>query len=467
MSFDSGRFDAVIAGGGIYGILLALEGASRGKRVLLAERDDFGSGASSNHLRTIHGGLRYLQSLDLRRAVISNRERLWWLRNFPDLVRPVTCLMPLHGNGMRRPEAFRAAFLLAHRLGLSRDGEGRIHPMRIVPAAEVRIRLPWCRRSGLEGGAEWHDAFMPWPHRVLAELLHWSESAGAVVRNRMELASARLSTTRNDADRWRITVTNRRTGESRDIAARWLINATGSAVDEVVQRTLDRARNRTLAPTLAWGLLLDRPPLSECSVAVSAPGRNRRTWFIHPYHGRVLAGTGHAGLPPGESPPARVPEAWLQSTLEDLNDAIPGAALAPEQVAHVFRGVLPGTRAGSERLLKHPQIVDHGRTDGAPGAWTVIGVKFTEAPSVARLLWDRILDDRSRSLPPRPRPVAVPSIEQARAMSDEALARALHRVAAAEWQPDAGDLVWRRTDLWMDERQARRAAALSTARQAG
>ena len=34
------KFDAVIIGGGVYGILLALEGASRGQRVLLVERDE-------------------------------------------------------------------------------------------------------------------------------------------------------------------------------------------------------------------------------------------------------------------------------------------------------------------------------------------------------------------------------------------------------------------------------------------
>ena len=41
----------------------------------MACRSDFGSGASFNHLRTIHGGLRYLQSLDLRRARESVHER--------------------------------------------------------------------------------------------------------------------------------------------------------------------------------------------------------------------------------------------------------------------------------------------------------------------------------------------------------------------------------------------------------
>jgi len=46
-------------------------------------------------------------------------------------------------------------------------------------------------------------------------------------------------------------------------------------------------------------------------------------------------------------------------------------------------------------------------------------------------------------------------------MSDEQLATALRGIAEAEWDATASDLVWRRTDLWMDRIQARRAADLA------
>ena len=61
-------FDVLVVGGGIYGLTIAYDCAQRGLSVALIERGDFGSGASFNHLRTIHGGLRYLQTLDIGRA---------------------------------------------------------------------------------------------------------------------------------------------------------------------------------------------------------------------------------------------------------------------------------------------------------------------------------------------------------------------------------------------------------------
>src|ERR1700755_563787 len=88
-------FDVLVVGGGIYGLTIAYDAAQRGLSVALVERDDFGSGASFNHLRTIHGGLRYLQTLDFARARESVRERRTLARIAPRLVRAVPFVLPL------------------------------------------------------------------------------------------------------------------------------------------------------------------------------------------------------------------------------------------------------------------------------------------------------------------------------------------------------------------------------------
>src|SRR6195952_2988314 len=85
-------FDVLVVGGGIYGLTIAYDAAQRGLSVALVERNDFGSGSSFNHLRTIHGGLRYLQTLDIRRARESVRERATLARIAPHAVRPMPFL---------------------------------------------------------------------------------------------------------------------------------------------------------------------------------------------------------------------------------------------------------------------------------------------------------------------------------------------------------------------------------------
>ena len=138
-------FDLLVVGGGIYGLTIAYDAAQRGLTVALIERDDFGSGSSFNHLRTIHGGLRYLQTLDIRRARESVRERRTLARIAPHAVRPLPFALPLYRSLRTGKTAMRAGFLLDRLVAFDRNTRrGR----RSSPAGWTR-RLPLRSRSAL------------------------------------------------------------------------------------------------------------------------------------------------------------------------------------------------------------------------------------------------------------------------------------------------------------------------------
>ena len=80
-----------------------------GLTTILIEQRDFAWGTSSRSSKLVHGGLRYLQSADLRRFSQSTRERSWLMRSFPEHCAPLDCLMPLYDRGLRRPLTFGAA----------------------------------------------------------------------------------------------------------------------------------------------------------------------------------------------------------------------------------------------------------------------------------------------------------------------------------------------------------------------
>src|SRR5260221_14305719 len=105
-------FDILIVGGGIYGLTIAYDAAQRGLSVALVEQQDFGSGTSFNHLRTIHGGLRYLQSLDVGRPRESVRERRTVARIAPHPAQPMPFAIPLYRSLLRGKLAIRARFAL-------------------------------------------------------------------------------------------------------------------------------------------------------------------------------------------------------------------------------------------------------------------------------------------------------------------------------------------------------------------
>src|SRR5437868_15319843 len=114
-------FDVLVIGGGVYGLIIACDAAQRGLAVALIDQHDFGSGSSFNHLRTIHGGLRYLQTLDLARARESIRERRTLARIAPHAVRPVPFAVPLYRSIVRNKPVMRAGFLLDRAIAIGRN----------------------------------------------------------------------------------------------------------------------------------------------------------------------------------------------------------------------------------------------------------------------------------------------------------------------------------------------------------
>ena len=115
------HFDLLIIGGGINGVAAAWEASLRGLKTALVERRDFGAETSAGSLKIVHGGLRYLQHLDLRRMRESIRERSTLLYVAPHLVYPLPFLVPTYGHLLKGPELMAAAVLANEVISLDRN----------------------------------------------------------------------------------------------------------------------------------------------------------------------------------------------------------------------------------------------------------------------------------------------------------------------------------------------------------
>ncbi len=92
----SGNFDLLVIGGGVNGCGIARDAAGRGLRVALCEAGDLAQATSSASTKLFHGGLRYLEFLEVRlvREALIERERL--LRAMPHISWPLRFVLPLH-----------------------------------------------------------------------------------------------------------------------------------------------------------------------------------------------------------------------------------------------------------------------------------------------------------------------------------------------------------------------------------
>ncbi len=149
-------WDVVIVGGGIVGAGALLDAATRGLHAALIEQDDIASGTSSRSSRLIHGGLRYLEQLQigLVREGLAERGRL--LRNAPHLVTLEPQLfpdpwhpVPEQGVLRRGSDAVRPSGCPPRRRMAPPVERRRDHRDRPVPATQGpawRVALP--RRHG-------------------------------------------------------------------------------------------------------------------------------------------------------------------------------------------------------------------------------------------------------------------------------------------------------------------------------
>lgn len=445
-------YDLIIVGGGIYGVMLTLEAVLRGLRPLLLEREDFGGATSFNSLRIVHGGLRYLQTLDLKRHVESVQERRWFLANFPDLASPLPCLMPLYGKGVRRKSIFRAAMLINDLLSINRnDGvrEDRSIPRgKVISKAETVAAFPDVDATNLQGAALWHDAAIPDSQRVVMELLRWAAHYGADAANYMQVSA--LSIKDNVAGG--VVAQDREFGSEWSFRAPVVINSAGPWSEDMAEKMGGKA-DRWFWPSLAWNILTDKPALSECALALTPPRAGGPTYFLHPWKGRLLIGTGHAPWNGAVDNPITSGE-QIEATLDDINASVPGLALTPANVERVFAGLLPAAGPHSARLSTKPAVVDHSKSGGPRGLVSICGVKFTTARRVAAHTLDKVFGaKRAGGGSGSPRPHAAQAWQSGTVdFSDDGANQryreGLGRLVADESPMNLRDVVFRRTDLW-------------------
>lgn len=363
--------DLVVIGGGIQGATLALEASRRGLNSLLIERGDLGGETTGSSLRIVHGGLRYLQSLNLPRFWESVAERRWFLRGFPELVRPLPCLMPLHdpprGGRLRRP----AILHLALRINDLLAREGALPKSRMLSASEVVDLFPGVALQGLRGGALWYDAVALNPSGLLTEILRRS---GAEILDRTEATDL----IQEDGRVVGVLAMDQKTGRQLEIRTRAVVNCAGPWSREIARR-FDRDVPQLFRPMLAFNLLLNRQPPSRAALAVAAPEPGAQTWFLVPMEDRLLAGTAYVRAL-GEDGPE---EEEIARFLAALNAAIPGFDLKRSEVSRVLWGRLPAMAEGSTTPANRPVIHDHGRHGGPEGLMSVSGVKLTTARAVS------------------------------------------------------------------------------------
>jgi glycerol-3-phosphate dehydrogenase len=393
------KFDVVVVGGGIGGACTAWDAALRGLRVALIEQSDFGAGTSAQSLKVLHGGIRYLQHLDISRLRESCGERAAFLRIAPHLTRPLPFALPTYGWGMRGKLPLRAAFQLlniftADRNAGIRDRNQHIPAPFILSRREFVEKFPAFDAPGLTGAGVFYDGQMLNPARIVYSAVRSAQAASAVAAN--YCAAERLLV--RDGRTEGVVARDTLTGEEFEIQARIVANMCGpyapalnarvapaSVLNVPLSRDMAIVVNRNLLPGMGVGI---QTRYKDPDAWLS---RGNRHLFMAPWRDYTLIGV-HSRVYEGDPFKLTVTEEEIQGFVEEVGEACPALGVTRDDIAVVNAGLLPfGENApGSKDLSfgKRSVLVDHGQSGGPDGLLSGMSVRWT----MGRLLGERAVD---------------------------------------------------------------------------
>ena len=291
-------FDLLVVGGGATGCGVALDAASRGLKVALAEKGDFASGTSGRSTKLIHGGVRYLEAalLHLDRVQFNLvcdalHERGVLLGIAPHLCRRITLVTPLYRY---REIPYVLAGLKLYDLLAGGAGLGS---SRFLGRAELLARFPMLKGEGLKGGVLYYDGQFNDARMNLALALTALEQGGALA-NHLEV----VQLIRQGEKVAGALVREAFSGRQWEIRARCVVNACGPSAD-LLRRLDDPETAPLLRVSSGIHIVLPRRYAPADGTGITIPRtEDGRVLFILPWLGGCLVGTTDQPAAPCERP---------------------------------------------------------------------------------------------------------------------------------------------------------------------
>ena len=373
-----------IVGGGINGAGVAWELARRGYEVVLFEKGSCGAQTSAATTKMIHGGLRYLEHLQLGLVRESLRERAWLLEHLPDLVRPLEILLPVYSDSPRPRLLLRAGLLLYDALA----GRAVIERHEALTAQELASRAP-LRPEGLRGGFAYWDAQVD-DYALVRTVIASAIREGADVREH-----TRVDSLVRDGDRWIV-----RTASGQEESFALLVNAAGPWMNELLR---DNGIKAPYVLSLVRGShLVLRERAAGPGVLLQSLG-DRRVFFVLPWKGTTLVGTTEV-VQRGPIEGVAASEEEIAYLMGRFNHYF-RQPIGLDDIASTFAGVRPlvGRASNPSAIAREYKVIRDGNVVN------VFGGKMTTFMALARWVALRVENHFGTTRTARPPEFAIAS----------------------------------------------------------
>ena len=269
-------YDLVVVGAGIQGSGVAQAAASAGYSVLLVDQyPEAACGTSSRSSKLIHGGLRYLESGEIKLVYECLQERALLLQNAPELVKLVPFYIPVYRHSARSALTIRAGLSLYALLSYLKPA-GRF---KQIKRADWHL-LDGLQQTGLHKVFQYFDAQTD-DRRLTQSVIQSACQQGAKVSYNNHFLGAELSQTESDHP-WQIRLSRQ------SVQARALVMATGPWISDTLRQCTGQAQTPLFEQPLpevdlvAGTHIIVRHQTTQGIYYVEAP-QDKRAVFVMPW----------------------------------------------------------------------------------------------------------------------------------------------------------------------------------------
>src|SRR5258706_1194631 len=398
---DNPEISVLIVGAGINGIGTFRDLALNHVDVLLVDRGDFCSGASSASSHMAHGGIRYLENGEFRlvREAVQERNRL--IQNAPHIVKRLPTTIPIfkYFSGLlNAPLKFlgwldkpseRGSIIIKLGLMMYDAYTGRNHT---VPRHKFLSRTAslksWKQlNSKIVNTATYYDGLISNPERLALELVLDAEAdyPNAHALNYVSMVSGEKDT---------VLLRDELTDETCEVHPKLLINAAGAWIDFTNHQL-------GLSPSYICGtkgshLVVDHPELRAAigDNEFFFENKDGRIVLIFPLYDRVLVGTSDIKIDNPDE--ARCTEEEVDYFIEMIRRGFPTIKVTRDQIVFRLAGVRPLASSSAKNTVQYSR--DHS-IEVLSGDWTnlnfpvysLVGGKCTSFRAFAEQVTDKVL----------------------------------------------------------------------------
>ena len=390
-------FDIIVIGGGITGVSVAYEAASRGLSVALFEKGDFGEATSAATSKLIHGGLRYLKNLEFGLVRESLTERRTWQNIAPNFVYPIPFMVPTYNNlKSNRFFLFMGMVLydmLSYDKGWTWDKSKKLPLHRTIGAKRTKLLEPCVKKEKLTGSSIYYDCQSISPERLTLAVLKSAVTHGAKVANYAKVTSF----IRNNGDVLGVNVIDCLTGDNHQYSAKVTINCAGPWADIVLNSASAEDENQHHIRR-SEGIHIITKKLCN-SHAVTVMTKDKRHVMLMPWRNYSLIGTTDKEYK-GNPDNYKVTKESIQGLIDDLNDNYGCEKIKYEDVLFAYGGLRPlvdDQTQGSYDTSRKYEIYDNAK-EGLNGLLTIEGGKYTTSRKLACMAMQKVSKKLNRKL---------------------------------------------------------------------